>query len=86
LQELGPWGWRIGDSSWYGDYLACIPFSGVRIRICDFPTLAENEWKYQADVKRSSDCRTPLAVIDAAFRKLLAEIPAHSVMEIEPFD
>jgi hypothetical protein len=86
LQELGPWDWRIGDSHWYGDYLACTPFSGVRLRICDFPTLVENEWKYQADVRRIGVCQTPMAVIDEAFRKLLAQIPAHSVKEIEWFD
>lgn len=86
LQELGTWEWRIGDSYWYGDYLACVPFSGVRIRICDFPALEGNEWRYQADVKRTAECRTPMAVIDEAFRKLLARIPAHSVKEIDWFD
>ena len=32
------WQWHVGDSYWYGDYLATRPFPGVRIRIVDFPT------------------------------------------------
>jgi hypothetical protein len=31
------WQWHLGDSYWYGDYVAARPFPGVRIRIVDFP-------------------------------------------------
>jgi hypothetical protein len=91
LNAMGPWTWRQGDSHWYGDYLACHPFGGVRIRIVDFPTRTPgpngDEWQYQADVKRwLPDCRTPEPVIDAAFRDVLAAIPAHGVQEIAWFD
>ncbi len=86
LQELGPWKWRIGDSYWYGDYVACVPFLGVHIRICDFPTHEKDGWKYKADIRLSADCRTPMAVIEEAFHKMLALVPAHSVREIEWFD
>ncbi len=64
----------MGDSHWYGDYLACGPFTGVRIRICDFPERVENEFRYRADVRASSECKTPMAAIDEAFRKVLGEI------------
>ncbi len=86
LNQLGGWQWQIGDSHWYGDYVACLPFAGVRIRICDFPAKVGNEYKYQADIKRSPDCKTQMPAIDEAFRKVLAQIPAHSVKEIEWFD
>lgn len=89
LNALGGWTWRQGDSHWYGDYLACNPFDGVRIRIVDFPERGPNDgdWVYDADIRRwSPDCKTPGPAIDAAFRKVLAEIPAHDVKEIEWFD
>ena len=35
---------------------------------------------------RSPQCTTPMSVIDQAYRKLLAQIPAEDVKEIEPFD
>ncbi len=89
LNAMGQWAWRKGDSHWYGDYLACTPFDGVRIRIVDFPERGPNqdEWRYQADIKRwSPDCKTSGSTIDAAFRKVLREISAHDVTEIEWFD
>ena len=86
LNQLGGWQWWLGDSYWYGDYVACKPFPGVRIRIVDFPSQAEGGYKYSADVRLSSDCKTPMTAIDEAFRKVLAELPAHGVQEIEWFD
>ena len=86
LNGLGGWTWRLGDSHWYGDYVACVPFAGVRLRICDFPVPVENEYRYRADVKRSGGCSTPMDAVDAAFRKVLDEIGAHHVREIEWFD
>jgi hypothetical protein len=86
LNALGGWSWRMGDSHWYGDYLACGPFAEVRIRICDFPERAENEFRYRADVRASGECKTPMETIDGAFRKVLEEIGARGVREIEWFD
>jgi hypothetical protein len=87
LQEFGGWDWRIGDSHWYGDYLACVPFPGVLIRIVDFPKSEEAGWRYESDVRlRSPQCTAPMNVIDEAFRKVLAQIPAEDVREIDPFD
>jgi hypothetical protein len=86
LNALGEWQWSIGDSHWYGDYVACQPFAGVRIRICDFPEQVESEYRYRADVRRASDCKTATAVIDAEFRKVLSAIGAHDIREIEWFD
>ncbi len=86
LNALGGWHWYMGDSYWYGDYVGSKPFPGVRIRIIDFPTPIEGEYKYDADVRLHSECTTPMTVIDDAFRKVLARIEAHDVQEIEPFD
>jgi hypothetical protein len=86
LNALGGWTWYMGDSYWYGDYVACKPFEGVRIRIVDFPTPIEGEYKYDADVRLRPECTTPMTAIDEAFRKVLAKIEAHDVQEIEPFD
>src|SRR5260221_9777854 len=49
LNALGGWHWYMGDSYWYGDYVGSKPFPGVRIRIIDFPTPIEGEYKYDAD-------------------------------------
>jgi hypothetical protein len=86
LNALGVWKWRIGDSHWYGDYVACQPFEGARIRIVDFPVPADGGWRYEADVRQARDCSTPLSVIDEAFRNALAQIGARAVTEIEWFD
>jgi hypothetical protein len=86
LNELGIWKWVQGDSYWYGDYLACRPFPGVRIRIVDFPGRKDEDYIYESDVRISSECTTPMEVIDEAYRKVLEQVPAHDVHEIEWFD
>ena len=85
LNALGEWQWRMGDSYWYGDYVACVPFEGVRIRIVDFPKKVGDEYRYDADV-RFRESKTPPAVVDEAFRKVLTQIGATDVEEIESFD
>ena len=86
LNAESGWQWHIGDSYWYGDYVACGPFEGVRIRIVDFPVMVEGGYRYHADVRIRDTCTTPMSVIDEAFRTALAKIGAHTVKEIEPFD
>jgi len=86
LNALGGWSWGVGDSHWYGDYVRCVPFEGVRIRIIDFPTRVGDEYKYDADVRFSTGCKTTPETVDEGFRKALAAIGAHDVEEIEPFD
>jgi len=86
LNSLSGWEWRMGDSYWYGDYVACTPFEGVRIRIVDFPKSVNDEYRYDADVRIRGECHTSMETIDAAFRKVLAQLGAHDVEEIESFD
>jgi hypothetical protein len=86
LNELGPWKWSMGDSHWYGDYVACAPFPGVRIRICDFPGKHDDIYTYESDVRRSKECTTLMEEIDAAYRKVLEQIPATEIHEIDWFD
>lgn len=86
IEEVSGWNWAMGDSHWYGDYLACKPFTGVRIRIVDFPDRAGEGYRYESDIRRSPECCTPMTEIDAAYRKVLAQIPAQDVKEIEWFD
>jgi len=86
LNALGGWEWSLGDSHWYGDYVRCVPWEGVRIRIVDFPARVNDEYKYDADLRIAPACKTPLEAIDQAFRQALAAIGAHDVKEIDPFD
>lgn len=86
LNSQGGWQWSLGDSHWYGDYVACSPFTGVRVRICDFPERVDGGHRYRADVRISKDCGTTVPVIDEAFRAVLAQAGARSVEEIEWFD
>jgi hypothetical protein len=79
------WKWGLGDSYWYGDYVIAVPFPGVTIRIVDFPKRAENGWRYESDVRITKDCKTPMVEIDAAYRNILARLPAHEIKEIEAF-
>ena len=85
LNQVG-WGWQVGDSYWYGDYVVARPFPGVRIRIVDFPTKTETGFLYDSDVRLNKDCTTPMAEVDVAYRSILAQVPAHDIKEIEPFD
>lgn len=80
------WKWTVGDSYWYGDYVAARPFPGVHIRIVDFPGRAEDGWRYESDIRVAKDCKTPMTEIDAAYRDVLAQVPAHDIKEIAGFD
>jgi hypothetical protein len=62
------------------------PFPGARIRIIDFPTRAETGWRYDSDIRMTAECTTKMTEIDAAYRNVLAQIPAEQVQEIESFD
>lgn len=80
------WEWSLGDSHWYGDYVRSAPFPGVRIRIVDFPDRTGDEWKYKSDIRITKECKTPMTEIDAAYRNVLVQLPAHDIREIEGFD
>jgi len=80
------WQWRVGGSYWYGDYVAAVPFPGVRIRIVDFPGRADSGYIYESDIRVGKECTTPMEEIDKAYRNVLAQIPAHDINEIEWFD
>ena len=80
------WQWHLGDSYWYGDYVVARPVPGVRIRIVDFPEHLDSGYRYDSDIRIDKDCATPMSEIDAAYRNVLAQIPAHDVKEIEGFD
>jgi hypothetical protein len=82
----GAWQWHMGDSYWYGDYVASRPFPGVRIRIIDFPTHTETGYRYDSDVRIDKGCATTIEEVDVAYRTILAQIPAHDIQGIESFD
>ncbi len=89
LNAESGWQWHMGDSYWYGDYIACTPFAGVRIRIFEFSMeggYLGGGYRHDADVRIGDGCTTPMSEIDEAFRAVLEKIGAHSVKEIEPFD
>ena len=85
LNQVG-WRWQMGDSHWYGDYVASRPFPGVRIRIVDFPTSTETGYRYDSDIRINKECTTTMEEIDAAYRAILAQIPVRDIQEIESFD
>src|SRR6476469_1313511 len=70
------WQWRVGDSYWYGDYVAAVPFPGR----------ADSGYIYESDIRVGKECTTPMEEIDAAYRNVLAQLPAHDIKEIEWFD
>src|SRR5438270_12812400 len=78
LNEVA-WQWRVGDSHWYGDYVAARPFPGVRIRIVDFPGRTESGYIYESDIRIDKECTTPMAEIDTAYRNVLAQLPAQDI-------
>jgi hypothetical protein len=80
------WYWQIGDSHWYGDYVVTRSLPGVRIRIIDFPKRTETGYRYDSDIRIDEGCTTTIEEIDAAYRAILAQIPAHDIQEIEKFD
>jgi hypothetical protein len=86
LNLIGEREWVEGDSAWYGDYLGCELFEGVRLRVHDFAERAEGGRKFNADVRLDARCRVTKVEIDAAFRALLAKVPTRGVREIEPYD
>jgi hypothetical protein len=86
LNALRGWQWSMGDSYWYGDYVRCKPFPGVKIRIIDFPKQVQHEYMYEADVRLSAECMMPMEAIDEMFRKVLVQVGAHDIKEIESFD
>jgi hypothetical protein len=85
LNQLG-WQWRLGDSYWYGDYVAAVPFPGVRIRIIDFPERTDRGWRYESDMRIGKECTMPMIKIDEAYRQILGQLPAYEITEIESFD
>jgi hypothetical protein len=66
--------------------VAAVPFPGVRIRIVDFPKRTETGYQYDSDIRIGKECTTSMVEIDAAYRNVLAQIPAHDIKEIEWFD
>lgn len=86
LNSSGAGEWAEGDSAWYGDYLGCELFEGVRLRIHDFAERAAGGRKFNVDVRLDARCRVTKAEIDTAFRAMLAKVPARDIREIEPYD
>ncbi|MGH9634212.1 MAG: hypothetical protein ACRD72_05190 [Candidatus Angelobacter sp.] len=51
-----------------------------------FPDARKTGYRYESDIRIRKECTPPREEIDAAYRKVLAQIPAHDVREIEWFD
>jgi len=62
------------------------PFPGIRIRIVDFPANTETGYRHESDIRIGKECTTPMKEIDAAYRNVLAQLPAHDIQEIQSFD
>lgn len=87
----GPWEWGLGDSHWYGDYLSCVPFSDVKIRIHDWGGKPGTARRYTSLMQiiqhpRITCSGISRAAIDAVFFDLLGRLPAQNLVEIEWYD
>ncbi|HZD07109.1 MAG TPA: hypothetical protein VE176_02610 [Candidatus Limnocylindrales bacterium] len=79
---IGTWETVTGTATTWPPCL----FPAYVIRIVDFPGRTETGYRYESDIRIRKECTTPREEIDAAYRKVLAQIPAHDVREIEWFD
>jgi hypothetical protein len=91
LNRKGPWKWSMHDSFWCGDYLVCRPEQGVRVRI-HYPaeSVAPNRQHPKGYYTGTFSVDTGAAAtpdsIDRIFRKLLTQLHAQKVREIEYYD
>jgi hypothetical protein len=51
-----------------------------------FPNAPGDGWRYESDIRVDQECTTLMTEIDAAYRNVLAQLPAHDIKEIEWFD
>lgn len=93
LNASGPWAWSLRDSHWYGDYINCRPFDGVRLRIHKPATsisLWPLEWlrgtEYSCQLEVSPESAVPFTAIDSMFLALLRKLPVHNLAEIGTYD
>jgi hypothetical protein len=91
LNSKGSWSWSIHDSHWYGDYLVCRPEQGVRVRIhhpseAIAPDTLHSKNYYTATFSVDSGAAAALDSIDQTLRKLLSNLGAQNVHEVEYYD
>jgi hypothetical protein len=93
FNAAGPWQWQLRESAVYGDYLNCRPQEHVRLRVHEYPTAGEygvfvglRDKGFCALLEVGVASGAARAEIDGAFLRLLQEIDAADVVEIEPYD
>jgi len=89
LNSAGPWQWALGESAVYGDYLNCRPNEHVRVRLHEYPQMlfvGLRDKGFSALLEIRAESMATRFEIDAVFRRLLQEIDATNVTEIEPYD
>jgi hypothetical protein len=89
----GPWRWEQRESAWYGHYLNTSPAAGVRVRVHEYPQAGESgvfmglrDKGFSALLQIEVECPATQAKIDEAFRRLLSNVNATEISEIEPYD
>ena len=90
FNSIGPWQWVLSESSVYGDYLNCRPKEHVRVRLHEYPQMLFVGFSRGEGFSALLEIR-PEAVatqfeIDGVFRRLLREIDAINITEIDPYD
>ena len=89
FNSAGPWQWGLGDSTTYGDYLNCRPKEHVRVRIHEYPQMlfiGKRDKGFSALLEIRPESTATWFEIDGVFRRLLQEIEATNITEIEPYD
>jgi hypothetical protein len=89
FNSAGPWRWVLGESAVYGDYLNCRPKEHVRVRLHEYPQMLFVGFRdkgFSALLEIHAESMATRFEIDGVFRRLLQEIDATNITEIEPYD
>lgn len=89
FNSAGPWQWFLNESTTYGDYLNCRPQEHVRVRLHEYPQMlfvGGRDKGFSALLEIRAESTTTRFEIDDVFRRLLQEIDATNITEIEPYD
>ena len=89
LNSAGPWRWVLSESAVYGDYLNCRPEEHVRARLHEYPQMlfvGLRDKGFSALLEIRAESMATRFEIDGVFQRLLQEIDATNITEIEPYD
>lgn len=89
FNAFGPWQWHMRENYMFGSYLNARPEDGLHLRIHEYPQAFFRDdltHGFKSLIEISSDSLFKRREIDALFHRLLRQILATGVREIEPYD